>query len=317
MFRFIKLALAIFFVNAHFSHANDSYVTEVIKAQPHSVVTEKLGVFSYLDEMTLAFKSSGYVQKIAVEQGDRVSAGQMLASIDATELVHQAQALTFRLGYTEKEQKRLTKLYEKGLIPKSSIDQIDSQRNELNEQLKQTTYLLINSKLHADVAGVVTRRVVSQGELVGVGQAIMTIAPDKNNLMATFWLNKEEIETLQKYQKVKLYDNRREILGSVLRLAVIANVNGLYQTDIVINDADSFRSGANIKLRLELGSHSVFAISHQTPIEVSSNQATVLIKSAGQFIEKKLEIVGMDEQLIFVEAETLSEEFVVNGWISR
>ncbi|MBR4823090.1 MAG: efflux RND transporter periplasmic adaptor subunit [Bacteroidales bacterium] len=116
----------------------------------------------------IAPQSGGRIQKINVEVGDFVSAGQILAEMDRVQL-DQAK---LRLVNAETELGRLKQLYEQG-----GLAQSDYEAAELNYKVSKSSYdnLLENTILRSPITGVVTARNYDRGDMYGMASPIFTV----------------------------------------------------------------------------------------------------------------------------------------------
>lgn len=294
-----------------------NYRFTTIKAQTYQEKVTRRGQVTYLNEIELAFKTPGYLMDLNAEVGDKVKTSEVLASLENSELVYQAQALTYRLEFTEKEQKRINKLHTDGLVPKSTLDSINAQFLELNERLKEITYLLLKSDLQTEVDGVVSERYADIGELIQAGQPVLSIVPSKNNVVATFFLTEQEVALIRKDQSadLRIIQSGKKLTGKLHRKAIKADMNGLYRIDLLIDKP--LVAGTDVALSLFMKSSMVFAISHHAPVAMSNNIATVLEKKQNEIVSQKLPIVNMDDKYIYVSANSKVIELVSNGWINR
>ncbi len=112
--------------------------------------------------------ASGRIQKLNVEVGDFVSAGQVLAEMDRVQL-DQAE---LRLRNEETELARVRQLYAEG-----GVSQSDYESLELAYKVAKSTYdnLLENTILRSPVSGVVSARYYDRGDLFAMAQPIYTV----------------------------------------------------------------------------------------------------------------------------------------------
>ena len=115
----------------------------------------------------IAPQGGGRIQKINLEVGDFVSAGQVLAEMDRVQL-DQAQ---LRLVNAETELGRL-KQHEQG-----GLAQSDYEAAELNYKVSKSSYdnLLENTILRSPINGVVTARNYDRGDMYGMASPIFTV----------------------------------------------------------------------------------------------------------------------------------------------
>jgi RND family efflux transporter MFP subunit len=141
-------------------------------------------------ETDQGFRVGGKVVRRLVEVGDRVSAGQPLATLDETDLrlqVEQAEAdlgaLQSAVAQADAEERRVVSLRRQGWSTDASFDRqraaTDDARARL-ERARRTLALARNAldyaTLRADSDGVVTASFVEPGQVVAAGQAAVRVA---------------------------------------------------------------------------------------------------------------------------------------------
>lgn len=116
----------------------------------------------------IAPQNGGRIQKLNVEVGDFVSAGQVLAEMDRVQL----DQATLQLKNTETELARLKELFSEGGVSQSDYESI-----ELSYNVARSSYdnLLENTVLRAPVSGVVSARNYDRGDMYTMGQPIYTV----------------------------------------------------------------------------------------------------------------------------------------------
>jgi RND family efflux transporter MFP subunit len=148
------------------------------------------GVLAARVESALGFRVSGKITERLVNVGDRVQRGQTVAKLDETDLklsensarasVNSART---RLAVATDSLERAQSLLPKGYIAQSVADQrqleVDSAKAALNsaqDQLAQAVNATGYAKLVADKDGIVTLVQAEPGQVVAVGQAVITLA---------------------------------------------------------------------------------------------------------------------------------------------
>lgn len=116
----------------------------------------------------IAPQSGNRIQKINVEVGDYVSAGQILAEMDRFQLDQSA----LQLKNTETELGRLRQLFEEGGVSQSDFESI-----ELSYNVAKTAYdnLEQNTILRSPISGVVTARNYDRGDMYNMSQPLFTV----------------------------------------------------------------------------------------------------------------------------------------------
>ena len=136
-------------------------------------------------QATLYAKVTGYIKKIAVDKGDRVKSGQVLAEIEVPELEaelakHKAESAALKpaFEFAQQEYDRLTKAQKASpalILPqmlekvKSELDKAKAAFDVVEASAKQAEVMLGYAKITAPFDGVVTSRFVDAGALVTAG----------------------------------------------------------------------------------------------------------------------------------------------------
>ncbi|MDB5012003.1 MAG: efflux transporter periplasmic adaptor subunit, partial [Daejeonella sp.] len=98
------------------------------------------GQFTTEDEAILSFKTGGIINKIYVKEGDAVKKGQLLATVNSTELNSGAEQS--KLGYekAQRNYKRISNLYQDSV---ATLEQFQNAKTELDiaaQKLKTVNY---------------------------------------------------------------------------------------------------------------------------------------------------------------------------------
>ncbi len=108
------------------------------------------------------------IKQIAVEVGDHVQKGQLLAKMDATNL----QQAKIQLDNQELEFKRIDELYKVGGASKSAWD---AQKTSLEVARASFKNLVENTQLLSPISGIVTARNYDSGDMYSGGTPIFTV----------------------------------------------------------------------------------------------------------------------------------------------
>ncbi|MHC1758852.1 MAG: efflux RND transporter periplasmic adaptor subunit [Negativicutes bacterium] len=185
-------------------------------------------------------KADGRIDKLFAEEGDRVTAGMVLARLDMNELaaqvmqaegqVLQAQAT---LEQNELNFQRMDALYKQNAVSAHTLDSARTQRDLAlgGVRAAQGNLILLKARLDnanilSPLTGVVIRRHVQAGAFSKAGAAIFTVA-DVSTLLAKAVVGEAQITelTLGKSVNVKVDALKgQEFKGSITRLSPAASV---------------------------------------------------------------------------------------------
>ncbi len=156
---------------------------------PERVLTYS-GVISPRIESTLGFRVSGKIVQRYVNVGDRVTAGQKIARLDEQDLKlaeNSARAAVAgaksRFAVARDALERANSLFPNGFIAKAAVDQrkleydsaksaLDAAQDQLSQAVNATGYAL----LLAGEDGIVTSVRAEPGQVVSIGQPVITLA---------------------------------------------------------------------------------------------------------------------------------------------
>lgn len=111
----------------------------------------------------------GQVERLLVEEGQRVAAGQLLAVLDGRQLRLQADQARAQLAKLERDYRRQVELNQKGLIAAGAFEGLRYDLDNLRAAHQLATLQLSYTELRAPFAGVVAQRHVRVGQNLQVG----------------------------------------------------------------------------------------------------------------------------------------------------
>ena len=147
-------------------------VTNPRRGDIHRYVTLP-GTLRPNQQVTLHAKVAGYLKSIAVDTGDTVQAGQVLAELELPELVAERARHEAELRIARSESQRVKAAHAKApdLITPQAADTAEARLAMAQAGLQQNETLLKYSRIAAPFAGVVTARFVDAGAFVPAATA--------------------------------------------------------------------------------------------------------------------------------------------------
>jgi membrane fusion protein, multidrug efflux system len=124
-------------------------------------------------------KGSGQVLSVHAEEGDRISAGAVLAELDKSEAEAQLRQTEVQLRQHRADYQRTRESYEYGIASQAELDNARFAMESTEANLRAQQIQVENLTVRAPLAGVVTARHVKMGELLSTGTPAFTIVdPD-------------------------------------------------------------------------------------------------------------------------------------------
>ncbi|MDR2387024.1 MAG: efflux RND transporter periplasmic adaptor subunit [Deltaproteobacteria bacterium] len=194
-------------------------------------ISKPLVLYGNVDirELTLAFRVPGRLAEMALEEGDRVQAGKVVASLDqkplADELaVRRAQLRESQAALVNAEKKfeRLSSLLRNKSVSQSDYDDALAARDEIKAKVDTAQALVVqaqtnlnDSSLISPSPGTVLTRVLEPGAVVAAGQTVYSISLDQL-VWVRAYLDEPDLGRIQSGQKVRVKtDSGGHYLGQV------------------------------------------------------------------------------------------------------
>lgn len=139
------------------------------------------GLVTTENQGNYAFKIGGIVQQIYVEQGHFFKKGQLLASLDQTEISAGLLQTDLNVKKYERDYKRADNLYKDSVY---TLEQVQNAKTGLDIARKQKEAVAFNARyarIFAAADGFVTRKIANEGEVVSAGSPILAINETSNN----------------------------------------------------------------------------------------------------------------------------------------
>ena len=155
-------------------NVNDPVPVKVISISP-LMVREPIhasGVFSTDDEAIRAFKTGGIVKRIFVDEGDAIRKGELLATLDMTEITAQVSRATLAWEKAQRDYARLSNLYRDSVITLEMFENASTMLEMSREQLTEARFNQEHSEIRATEDGFILRKFVNEGQVVGAGTPV-------------------------------------------------------------------------------------------------------------------------------------------------
>ena len=205
--------------------------------QPGTVVAS--GVVSPVQVTKIAFAIPGTVTEVAVKEGDTVSAGQTLASLDATALQSAVAQAEDALRGQQREYdywipSRKGENPERRWLEAAKVDAAKAALALAQAQLTQATLLAPSDATVVSVD-------IQVGEYAQPGQVIITLASLNNLRVETTDLSERDLPGVQIGQTARIFVEalNQELTGKVIAIAPRANTVGgdvVYKVTIELDD---------------------------------------------------------------------------------
>jgi RND family efflux transporter MFP subunit len=147
------------------------------------------------DSITVLPKASGTLERMEVDVGDRVEAGQVVARIEADEYRPRVREARAAFEAAQSSLARAERLYEAGNIPEQEYEQAEAEFESAQSRYELAQLRLEDTRIKAPIAGTVIDTQASTGALLGPQTPVLTIGT-VDDLFVTVEVPEEHYRTL-------------------------------------------------------------------------------------------------------------------------
>ena len=277
------------------------------------------GILSSPENIKLAFKIGGIVDRIFVDEGESIKKGQVLAKLDLTEINAQVQQAQSGLEKWQRDFDRAQRLYNDGAATREQFQNAQTGLDVAQSQLKIAEFNLHYATIKAPASGKILKRFVEQGEIVGAGLPIFVFGSQNKSWIIRCGLADKDIVQLtigdSAYVSFSAFPDKK-YSAQVSELAENADpVNSTFEVELALSTNDKLISGF-------VGSVDIFPSHTEKMCLVSIN---ALVEADGQFgfvftiknnIAKKIPVTTgkiIDDQIVINSGLENIEHIVTIG----
>ena len=148
---------------------------QTIQPQRHLAVEEVVGTVRARLRATVEAKVSGRIEQMLVKQGQSVSAGELLAQLDAREMQARLDSARAVREQAEAELKRARSLLDSAAISRAEFDAVQARQRVAEALVKEAETMLGYARVTAPFAAVVTRKLADVGDLAAPGKPLLEL----------------------------------------------------------------------------------------------------------------------------------------------
>lgn len=150
------------------------------------------------EEVNLAFKVSGTLLRVAVEEGSKVSKGQLVAEMDSRDYQVQLDATEAEYMRVKSEAERVMALYADSVSTADTYDKARYGLKQVTAKYENARNQLADTKIYAPFNGYVQKRLFDPPAVVAAGMPVVTLVSGGRqeieiNIPASTYLRRKEI----------------------------------------------------------------------------------------------------------------------------
>ncbi|MFC3197021.1 efflux RND transporter periplasmic adaptor subunit [Parapedobacter deserti] len=197
------------------------------------------GNFAANQDLTLLSEVSGRVTRILVNEGSRVSRGQVLALVDPEILSLDKQVAEDALQKLKTDYERYKSSFETGGVTKAQLDDIELQLRNAEIRLAQANRRVQDASIKAPINGIINRRDIEVGAYLSPGTELFEIV-DLSRLKLNVRANESQVVNLKVGDQVTITSSvfpDKEFNGTVSFIAAKADNSLNYPVEITVDNS--------------------------------------------------------------------------------
>lgn len=320
---FIRLLVLGMVISASFSTFSQSYDLEQVIVEPYADTIKRTGKLDFKRTLNLSFKSSGYLTKLLLDEGQYFEKGQLIASLDTTELEHHKNSTYAQLLQAKREVNRHKKLMENELGSEQELDLAITQVETMRAAYQVAFYNLEKAQIFAPFSGVVLNRYTELGELQSPGREVLKVAALEKNWVIKVALTGSEVSQVRLGQKVNVtLQTIGSVTGEVSKVPAIANTGGnMFIIEVLLPNLtlkSGIVAGQIAEVIIDFSSENfVYRLPISALVSVDdSGKAVVITQDDQELSYQHYDIYRLDNQFIYLFASVDDQplQIVTNGW---
>lgn len=236
------------------------------------------------DETLLSFKTSGVIKSVLVKEGDAVKKGQLMATLDFTEINAQVALARHNYEKAQRDFQRATNLYKDSVATLEQLQNSQTGLSVAKEQLDAANFNRSFSEIHAPANGFVLRKFVNAGQVVGVGDPVLMT----NGATQSKWILKTGVSDKQ-WAAIEINDQaavkidafaNQSFRARVIRKSEKADVQtGAFSVDLEIkSEGAKLANGMFGSAELQSGEPSTsWSVPYEAVLDANGNEGFVFI----------------------------------------
>ncbi|MCL1142616.1 efflux RND transporter periplasmic adaptor subunit [Shewanella gaetbuli] len=226
---------------------------------------------------------SGLIETINVEEGDQVTKGQVLATIDAKRQQYDFNRAQAEVQIIEQELNRLRKMTNKEFISQDTMAKLEFNLQAAMAKRDLAELQVKESQIVSPIDGVVAKRHVKQGNMVQEFDKLFYVL-NQDELYGIVHLPEQQLPNLQLGQHasvIQAQTNANEFDASVLRISPIVDAqSGTFKVTLKIpNQNKKLKAGMFTRVELKYDTHNnVVTVPYNALINQDDTQAIYVIE---------------------------------------
>lgn len=282
------------------------------------------GTFEARKELDIVAEGQGRITRLAIEEGQKVTKGQEIASIDNTSIQSQLATSKALLEKASKDVERYDRLLKAGAISQQQYEDVKLNLNNAQTNVTAIEQQLTYTQVRSPMTGFIKEIKVEQGSFAAPGATIATVV-DITKLKLVVKVSETDIIKIRKGQKVSIHTEVYPdiiVEGTISLISIQADAARKYAVEIEVPNTGKYplKAGmygtAKIDLGAKIPEYGLFV--PRKSILGSVKNAKVYIVQIDKSVTEKSVQLGeiVDDQVLVLSGLEEGEIVVTTGQIN-
>lgn len=280
------------------------------------------GTLGTENEARLSFKTGGVIEQVAVQEGDRVLKGQLLATLRLTEINAQVSQVELALEKARRDYQRAASLYRDSVI---TLEQLQNARTGLDiaqRSLEQAAFNRQYSRIYAPADGFISHKLGNAGELAAPGAPVLVMqaVSASSQWVLRCGLADKEWAALETGNPVTLRFDAfpgKTFPGTVSRKSLSADpVSGSFPVEIQVrfnNEKPAAGMFGNAVIRAAEPLPG-FAVPYEALLEINGNKGYVFVTDDSITVKRvQVNIASISQEMAWISSGLEGHPLLVTG----
>ena len=275
-------------------------------------------------ETELGFTTSGKVESVRYDEGDRVKRGAVLAALDNSVVSADLEAAKAERDRARSELGRIKSLYADGWVTKARLEQAEAASRSARARVKASSFSTRTSHIHAPSGGIILTRNVDAGQVVAAGQAVLVIGETSKGFVLKVPLTDANVSRVRVGMRANVIISA---VGDEPFEAVISEIDGradprtgTFEVSFLLPANGRLRSGqlGTVDIEVSRKNDGSIAVPATAIFGVRSGEGLVYVVDAKNRVKQRAVVVGeLTDSDLEISAGLMEGDVVVTRGIEK
>ncbi len=260
--------------------------------------------------------TSGIIEKIILDEGDRVSKGTILAVLDDREASINEQKAKITYEQQKAEYERQKEIFEKELISKEEYERLRFSYEQSRLDWQQKKLFLSYTRITSPISGLISKRHIKTGNKINTNQLAFSVVYTKEKI-AVVNIPEQEKDQIFLNQKAIISSGKKVMNGYIKRISpAIDPDSGTFKTTIEVRDeANVMFIGQFVNVRIIKKVHKNVILVTKDVLMYEGDRVFVFTVNKKNIAFKKEVKIGFDDgsKVEIVKGIEVSDKLVSAG----